>query len=913
MADTDKMSAAAAVSGHDRASGLDLLLSTLADVQFETDADGALTGNLDRWERFSGQSPAEWAGLGWANAVHPDDRERAISGWAAAVATGSPYQTEYRLRRADGAWRWMRLTSAPVRDAGGAITRWVGIFTDVTDLHDLNARLAEQTRRFERALANSAITVFEQDRELRYSWVYNPALNDTPANIIGKTDPEMLDPAAASQLEALKRQVLTSGAPVRAEVTAQRPGDTPQHFDLQIEARRDAGGEITGIICAAFDITGRKATEAALKASEARYRLLFEQSVDGICVIDDDGGIVDVNPSCCQLFGHERPAFLQLGVRALLDPSEVPRLAGVWDRLEAGEAIAGEWVFRRRDGSTFIGEITGRRLAGELFQGIVRDVTERRRTESWLQGAHQTLSALVDRSPFGIYLVDADLRILQASEGARQAFAGVNPLIGRDLADAQRQIWGAAFAEEVIARFRHTLATGEPHAAESIEPRADRDATEAYDWRIERITLPDGRPGVVCHFYDLTERHRHDAHVALLMRELDHRARNMLTLVEAVARRTIAHEPRDFTERFSRRIQALAANQELLVRNSWHAVPITELVQSQLAFLGDMLGTRIHGARPGGEGQRRGVADAGHGGARTGDQRAQIWRAVDAGRPRGDHLAADRHRCRPAVSHGMAGKRRPGGRCTNGAGLWLHGHPPHDRHEFRLQRRCGFRARRLPLGHRLPRRGGAGRGLAAPPGARRGGLTRHPPGPSVGKVAGDASESGKTAGAATPWTSRHHGCGVSLTTNAGSSAKAAQLGGTRASRLRAATAAALLLGVTAVCCFQSRRRHRTFCPCPTPDSSIFDCNRPIRCSKGRSSLRIWPRRAASWRCRRRGWPIGATCLPRWIFPMPRKRRGCSRWSARCSPSSGRGRARRRRALCMTGWCCLPRIRLAMAI
>lgn len=468
----------------------------------------------------------------------------------------------------------------------------------IADRQRLVERLAEHTRRFELALANSAITVFEQDRDLRYTWVYNPALDDTPANIIGKTDPDMLDPAAAAQLEALKRQVLATGEPLRAEVTAQPPGVPVHHFDLQIEARRDAGGAITGIICAAFDITGRKATEAALQASEARYRLLFEQSVDGICVIDDDGAIVDVNPSCCELFGYGREAFLQLGVRTLLDPGEAQRLAGAWDRLEAGEAISGEWLFRRSDGSSFIGEVTGRRQAGQLFQGIVRDVTERKRSETWLQGAHQTLSALVDRSPFGIYIVDADLRILQASEGARQAFAGVNPLIGRHLAEAQRQIWDQAFADDVIARFRHTLATGEPYAAETVEQRADRDETEAYDWRIERITLPDGRPGVVCHFYDLTERHRHDAHVALLMRELDHRARNMLTLVEAIARRTIAHDPREFTERFSQRIQALAANQELLVRNSWLAVPLAAMVQSHLAFLGDMRDSRISVAGP---------------------------------------------------------------------------------------------------------------------------------------------------------------------------------------------------------------------------------------------------------------------------------------------------------------------------
>lgn len=598
MTDTGKQSARASAQADDHHSDFGLLVGAIADILFEADADGALTGDRSRWHQFSGQTLAQSAGLGWADAVHPDDRPRVIAGWTGAVAAGAPYQNEYRLRRADGAWRWMRQTSAPVREAGGGIARWIGMLIDVTDLHDLNARLAEQTRRFELALGRSAITVFEQDRDLRYTWVYNPSLDEAPANIIGKTDADMLDAEAAVQLERLKREVLASGVPLRTEVMAQPPGVPVHHFDLRIEARCDADGAISGISCAAFDITDRKATEAALQASEARFRLLFEQSVDGICIIDDDGMIVDINPACCQLFGYDRAAFVALQVRALLDPEETPRLAMAWEQLEAGEAIAGEWRFRRRDGSSFIGEISGRRLAGQLFQGIVRDVTERRRSETWLLGAHQTLRALVDRSPFGIYVIDADFRILQVSNGARAAFAGVAPLIGRDLAEALRTIWAEPFASEAIARFRHTLATGEPYAAESLERRADHGGDEAYDWRIERITLPDGRPGVVCHFYDLTERHRHEAHVALLMRELDHRARNMLTVVEAIARRTIAHDPNDFTDRFSRRIQALAANQELLVRNNWRAVPLAALVRSQLAFLGDLFDHRILASGP---------------------------------------------------------------------------------------------------------------------------------------------------------------------------------------------------------------------------------------------------------------------------------------------------------------------------
>src|SRR5258707_12891154 len=74
-----------------------------------------------------------------------------------------------------------------------------------------------------------------------------------------------------------------------------------------------------------------------------------------------------------------------------------------------------------------------------------------------------------------------------------------------------RCIWPEPFASDAIGRFRHTLDTGEPfHAPGSVERRKDTDVVESYDWKIERVTMPDGRFGVVRHFYDLSERQKYE-------------------------------------------------------------------------------------------------------------------------------------------------------------------------------------------------------------------------------------------------------------------------------------------------------------------------------------------------------------------------------------------------------------------
>jgi PAS domain S-box-containing protein len=97
----------------------------------------------------------------------------------------------------------------------------------------------------------------------------------------------------------------------------------------------------------------------------------------------------------------------------------------------------------------------------------------------------------------------------------------------------------------------------------------------------------------------ITERKEREEQVQLLMREVNHRAKNMLSVVDAIAHQTATRNPEDFVERFSERIQALSANQDLLVRNEWNGVEIEDLVCAQLALFADLIGSRIavHGPK----------------------------------------------------------------------------------------------------------------------------------------------------------------------------------------------------------------------------------------------------------------------------------------------------------------------------
>jgi len=84
-----------------------------------------------RWYEFTGMPEGSTDGEEWNGMFHPDDQERAWTTWRHSLETGDPYQIEYRLRRADGAYRWTLGRALPLRDDAGKIVRWFGTCTDI--------------------------------------------------------------------------------------------------------------------------------------------------------------------------------------------------------------------------------------------------------------------------------------------------------------------------------------------------------------------------------------------------------------------------------------------------------------------------------------------------------------------------------------------------------------------------------------------------------------------------------------------------------------------------------------------------------------------------------------------------------------------------------------------------------------
>jgi PAS domain S-box-containing protein len=223
---------------------------------------------------------------------------------------------------------------------------------------------------------------------------------------------------------------------------------------------------------------------------------------------------------------------------------------------------------------------------------------ERFEAEQALRASEERFRSSVLHSPLPIVLFDDREQILAVSQSwldqtgySREELRRIKDWTVRAYGDRWRQ------ALEQIRQMIPTEAAAQ-RTERTIRTKDGRDRI----WRFVTSALgpqSDGRRLFICVAEDLTELKAHEEQVHLLMREASHRAKNMLSLVQAMARQTAAGAPEDFVGRFTERIQALAANQNLLVRNEWRGVDVEDLVRAQLAHFADLVGSRIamHGPK----------------------------------------------------------------------------------------------------------------------------------------------------------------------------------------------------------------------------------------------------------------------------------------------------------------------------
>lgn len=248
------------------------LADNISQLAWMADANGSIFWYNQRWFDFTGTTLEQVQGWGWQRVHHPDHIDRVVKKVSHCFATGKVWEDTFPLRGKDGQYRWFLSRATPVCNDQGQVLRWVGTNTDITELRQTEQALEQTTERLNIALKSSPITLFNQDLDLRYTWVHNPTHNYSKEQMIGQRDDDLVPADAAARLRQLKQQVLDTGVGLRAAVEV---GQTV--FDLTIDPICDRSDRIVGLTGAAVDVTERARLEAQHKQAEAALRKRGEQ------------------------------------------------------------------------------------------------------------------------------------------------------------------------------------------------------------------------------------------------------------------------------------------------------------------------------------------------------------------------------------------------------------------------------------------------------------------------------------------------------------------------------------------------------------------------------------------------------------------------------------------------------------
>ncbi|MDO8900006.1 MAG: PAS domain S-box protein [Phenylobacterium sp.] len=264
-------------------------VESLPQLMWVSDAQGAWTFASSQWFDFTGQAPGDPLGDGWLAVVHPEDCDAVAEAWRQAVQNLLPFAPQFRLRRADGAFRWFHGRASPLLDPDGEVRRWFGSASDVTEVleaqQDLEVRVAQRTRDLEASLEAKARTEAALAQAQRLETVGRLTggvahdFNNLLTVVIGGLDMILKNPADQTRVERLAAAALAAGRrgerltrqllafSRRQELRLDNLAVAPLIEQIEPLVRRAAGEAIHLVIDCAADVGAARLDAAQFEAA----------------------------------------------------------------------------------------------------------------------------------------------------------------------------------------------------------------------------------------------------------------------------------------------------------------------------------------------------------------------------------------------------------------------------------------------------------------------------------------------------------------------------------------------------------------------------------------------------------------------------------------------------------------------
>ena len=415
-----------------------ILAEVSPQVIWMGDSTGYITYCNRYWFQYTGLTMGQSLGDSWVSALHPDDREEALTRWRQAAASNSQYETEIRLRRAsDAEYRWFIVRGLPSHNSSGQIVRWVGTANDIHDRKQIEierARLLEteqaaraeletERSRLEQILQQFPLGVViaeapsgkiqfhnsETTRLLRYTFLPSDTYEAYRQHSAFHADGRPYQPEEFPLFRAL-----SFGELVRAEEINYRRGDgTFAVFSVDSAPIFDLEGRIVAAVSTFNDISERKRAEEALFQEKELAQVTLRSIGDAVITTDAQGQVQYLNPIAETLTGWTQteaqglplPEVFQIINETTRERVANPAAKALQENTIVG--LANHTILIARNGDEFAIDDSAapiRSSDGQVIGAVLvfHDVTQNRslaKQLSW-QASYDGLTGLVNRREF---------------------------------------------------------------------------------------------------------------------------------------------------------------------------------------------------------------------------------------------------------------------------------------------------------------------------------------------------------------------------------------------------------------------------------------------------------------------------------------------------------------------------------
>jgi PAS domain S-box-containing protein len=356
-----------------------------------------------------GYSSKEWNDeVSWSSSIHPEDRDRILAESERTDITGEPFREEYRFRKKDGQYIWVREETSLVKDEHGVPLFWQGFLTDISYQKQVENAIKQSEEQFKKIFqANpiaSCIATLKDGRIIAANDTYWNLSGFKPDEVLGHTSIELgfIDTSRRKKLVVRLRKEKSLRSERGNVITKNKEiRNTLEFFDLISFDGQDC------ILSMFYDITDQIKAQAALRESEEKYRELFESESDAIFLIDNASrNILEVNAPATILYGYSKEELLRMKNSDLSAEPEETRQVTQKTPIDHEQVVSVPLRFhKKKDGTVFPVEITGRFFEWRgrpVHIAAIRDITERKKADEALIASEERFRLAFRTSPDAI-------------------------------------------------------------------------------------------------------------------------------------------------------------------------------------------------------------------------------------------------------------------------------------------------------------------------------------------------------------------------------------------------------------------------------------------------------------------------------------------------------------------------------